>query len=299
MSDSSQTGRRARIAIAGATGRVGAALIRNLADDAVEVIALSRNPKGGSIPPTLRTATIDFDAPTTLSEALQGADRLFLAHGTSDRQVANEIALIDAAEAAGISHIVKLSSMGPPTRLHPFDWHMKVEAHLATKDFGYTILRPGPFANTLARAGEPVSQNNWGGAAGDGLVNLIDTRDIADVARIALLDERFSRSQRAYHLTGPGPVSMLEVAEELSRLLGRTVEYRQRTIDAHRAILLASGVSEMVAELLLGLDRLFAESVLNETTNTISDLTGRKARPVSAWLSDNLALFRGAPSQKP
>jgi uncharacterized protein YbjT (DUF2867 family) len=282
---------RPRIAVAGATGRVGAALMARLADDPVEVLGLSRSAADFSLSPASLMAQIDFDRPASLSVALEGADRLFLAHGTSDRQVENEIAMIDAAVRAGVSHIVKLSAMGPPTRLHPFDWHMKIEAHLAACGIGYTVLRPSCFVDVLARAKAPVASGSWGGTAEDGRVNLIDTRDVAEVARVALLDERFLDSQRAYHLTGPGTVSMPEIAEELSQLLGRPVTYAQRTRAEHREILVASGVSEMVADLLLGLDRIFRDGVLAETTKTVSDLTGKDARPVSGWLSDNRAAF--------
>lgn len=242
-------------------------------------------------------AQIDFDQPASLRQALEGADRLFLAHGTSDRQVDNEIALIDAAVAAGVSHIVKLSAMGPPTRLHPFDWHMKIEAHLANCDVGFTVLRPSCFVDILARAKTPVANGTWGGTAENGLVNLIDTRDIAEVSRIALLNEQFLGSQRSYHLTGHRPVSMPEIAEELSRILGRPVTYERRSHAEHREVLLSSGVSEMVADLLLGLDRIFKEGVLAETTTTVFDLTGKEARSAAAWLFDNRADY-GA-SQQP
>ncbi len=296
MSRLSPNASRPRIAVAGATGRVGAALITRLLDDPADIVALTRNPGTGRLPRGVALAAVDFDTPSTLSDALQGADRLFLAHGTSDRQVANEIALIDAAVAVGISHIVKLSVMGPATRLHPFDWHMQIEAHLATHDIGYTILRPSTFVDILARAGAPVADGSWGGAAGDGRVNLIDTRDIADAARAALLDDRHIHSQRAYHLTGPSAVSMPEIAEVLSRLVGHTVTYRHRTPAEHREVLIASGVSEMVADLLLGLDRIFGESVLAETTNTYKDLTGQEPRSAAGWLSDNIAAFRKQPA---
>jgi uncharacterized protein YbjT (DUF2867 family) len=291
MSENGLSKGRPRIAVAGATGRVGAALMARLVDDPVEVLGLSRKASNGRLSPAPPIAVIDFDRPASLTVALEGADRLFLAHGTSDRQVENEIAMIDAAVRAGVSHIVKLSAMGPPTRLHPFDWHMKIEAHLASCDIGYTVLRPSCFVDVLARAKAPVASGTWGGTAEDGRVNLIDTRDVADVARIALLDERFLDSRRAYHLTGPGTVSMPEIAEELSQLLGRPVTYAQRTRAEHREILVASGVSEMVADLLLGLDRIFRDGVLAETTRTVSDLTGKDARPVSGWLSDNRVAF--------
>ncbi|WP_314946961.1 NAD(P)H-binding protein [Bradyrhizobium cosmicum] len=283
---------RPRIAVAGATGRVGSALISKLIAEPVELVALTRTPDAQRLPAGISLATVDFDARSTLDDALHGADRLFLAHGTSPRQVANEIALIDAAVAAGVSHIVKLSALGPPSRLHPFDWHMRIEAHLATCDVGFTVLRPSGFVEILARAGDPVANDTWGGAAGDGLVNLIDTRDVADSAFAVLLDDAHVTSQRAYHLTGPAALSMARIADALSSLLGRAVTYQHRSPAEQREKLLASGLSEFGADLLLGLDRIFHESVLAETTSTVRELTGHAPRPVADWLSDNISLFR-------
>ncbi|NSZ66543.1 NAD(P)H-binding protein (plasmid) [Agrobacterium tumefaciens] len=292
MSSKSKKQLSPRIAIAGATGRVGAALVAHLQNDPVDVVALSRSPDKAQVPDGVSLAAVDFGRPSSLLDALSGVDRLFLAHGTSAQQVENEIALIDAAVAAGVSHIVKLSVMGPASKLHPFDWHLEIEAHLARQDIGYTLLRPSSFVDILARAGAPVAQASWGGAAGDGRVNLIDTRDVADVARVALLDTAFTNSQRAYHLTGPSTVSMPEVADELSRLLGKTVTYHRRAPEEQREVLITSGASGLVADVLLGIDRLFRESVLAETTSTFTDLTGKAPRSVAVWLSENIAAFQ-------
>jgi len=141
MSSPSFQSGRLRIAVAGASGRVGTALVASLSGDSVDVVALTRDPTNRRLPAGIETAAVDFDIPSTRSEALVGIDRLFISHGTSDRQVANEIAIIDAVVAVGVPHIVKLLAMGPPTRLHPFDWHMKIEAHLAAQDIGFTALR--------------------------------------------------------------------------------------------------------------------------------------------------------------
>jgi NAD(P)H dehydrogenase (quinone) len=105
--------------------------------------------------------------------------------------------LIDAAVAARVGHIVKLSAMGPASRLNPLAWHMEIEAHLSRQPVASTALRPSAFADILIRrAGGQVSAGSWTGAAADGRVNFIDTRDIAKAARVALLEDIHPESQR-------------------------------------------------------------------------------------------------------
>lgn len=128
------------------------------------------------------------------------------------------------------------------------------------------------------------------GAAGNGRVNLIDTRDVAKAARVALLDITDIDSQTAYQLEGPATVSMMEIADELSLLLGKTIVYQHRPPENHREVLIDSGGRELTADVLLGIDQLFRGSVLAETTNTETDLTGKALRSVSAWLRARISL---------
>jgi uncharacterized protein YbjT (DUF2867 family) len=292
LNQTAYASRPMRIAVAGATGRVGSTLIDRLGTDPVDVVALTRQSATAQFAPNVTVATVDFDRPATLADALVGVDKVFVAHGTSARQVENEIALIDAAVAAGVRHIVKLSVMGPATQLNPFAWHMRIEAHLARQPVASTALRPTTFADVLKRAGAPVAAGNWAGAAGNGAANFIDTRDVAEAARIALLEDVPDGSQRAYHLSGPRNWTMQQVADELSRLLGRRVVYNDRSPTEHRGALLASGQPPLVVDLLLGLDRLFRESALAETTATFEKLTGKPPRSLSEWLRENITLFQ-------
>lgn len=293
MPDKSAIDSTRRIAVAGATGRVGGALVRLLATDPVEVVALTRRPTLDGLPARVAAATIDFERPSTLADALRGADVLFLAQGTSQQQVVNEIALIDAAVETGVRHIVKLSSMGPASRLQPFGWHMRIEAHLALQPVASTVLRPSMFADVLKRGAAQIVAGTWGGAAAGGRVSYIDTRDVADVARVAVLEEVTPDTQRAFHLTGSRVWTMHEVAAELSRLLGHAVEYGDRSLAEQRALLLASGIPSFVAELLVGLDQVVRDSVLGEITSTVEVLSGHRPRPLTDWLAENLATFGG------
>ncbi len=67
-----------RIAIAGATGRVGSTLTSLLASDPVDITVLTRRPDAAQLPKGASIAAIDFDQPHTLQNALRGADRLFV-----------------------------------------------------------------------------------------------------------------------------------------------------------------------------------------------------------------------------
>ncbi|KPY30103.1 hypothetical protein ALO52_200221 [Pseudomonas syringae pv. primulae] len=280
------------IAVAGATGRVGSRLISQLAQDPVTILALTRRKSSSTFPPGVASAELDFDQPSTLRKALVGVEKLFIAHGTSPQQVANEIALVDAAVETGVQHIVKLSVMGPSTPINPFAWHSVIEAHLGQQPIASTVLRPTTFMDVLKRAGNAVATGTWVGAAGNGRVNLIDTRDVADSARIALLEEVTEGSQRAYHLTGPRNWTMPQVAEELSGLLGYTVTYTDRSPAAQYAALITDGLSPFVADLLVGLDRIVHESILIERTFTVEELIGKPPRSLSAWLIENADVFR-------
>ena len=290
--DSAANSQRPRIAIAGATGRVGSTLISLLASEPVDVVALTRNPDAANLPPVVSAARVDFDEQRTLVDALQGIDRLFVSHGTSLQQVENEIALIDAAVASGVRHIVKLSSFGPPTRLNPMAWHMQIEAHLASQPVASTVLRPSAFSDVLKRSAAYIASDSWAGAAGNGRVNFIDTRDVARVARVALLERVEPESQRVYHLTGPRAMTMHEIADELSRLLGRKVIYGERTLEQKRDVLLAEGLPAFVADLLVGLDQAFRDSAMSETTTTVQEVTGEAPLPLTSWLAENAAIFQ-------
>lgn len=292
LTPSKPTTKKPRIAIAGATGRVGVTLTALLVADAIDLVALTREPSTARLPEAAGTAKVDFKRADMLEEALRGVDRLFISHGTSLEQVANEIALIDAAVASGVRHIVKLSALGPATRLLPIAWHMQIEAHLAQQPIASTVLRPTTFNDVLKRVGRDIAAGSWAGAAGNGRVNFIDTRDVAEVARIALLEEIEPASQRAYHLSGPRAWTMNEVAEELARLLGHPVTYVDRSPAEQQEALLRAGLSPLVADLLVGLDQMFRESVIAETTSTIEELTGKPPRSLTEWLTDNLDVFR-------
>jgi NAD(P)H dehydrogenase (quinone) len=67
------------------------------------------------------------------------------------------------------------------------------------------------------------------GPAGKGRVAAVARDDIADVAVAVLLGDDHDR--RTYDVTGPEAITLQEVAEELSRVTGRSITYNAETLE--------------------------------------------------------------------
>jgi NAD(P)H dehydrogenase (quinone) len=285
------------ICVVGATGRVGGRLTRRLIAAQAPVRILSRDPERATTVfngASVDTEYLDYGDPAALRAALRGVDQVFLSHGTSATQVEDEIALIDAAAAESVDHLVKLSAAdgADGQRMIVGDWHQQIEKHIATVSLPATLLRPATFTDVLARAYSAVAGGTWGGAAGAGLASLIDTRDVADVA-YAVLDEGVSKhAEKAYRLTGPEGVSMHDVAKRLSALLGVTVKYQERSVAEQAARLTADGLPPVTVDVLLGVDESIRDGWHAEPTAAVADITGTSARPVDDWLREHVADFR-------
>jgi hypothetical protein len=114
---------------------------------------------------------------------------LFLASANDPRQVEFETNAIDAAMDAGIEHVVKLSALGAAigSRLHFWDWHGRIEQHLQGSGPPTTILRPSNYMSGLfAAAGSIQTAGKIFGSTADAKVPMIDPRDVAAFAAIAL-----------------------------------------------------------------------------------------------------------------
>jgi hypothetical protein len=84
--------------------------------------------------------------------------------------------------------------------LHPFDWQPRIEAPLGAQPIGFSVLRASPFTDLLALAPDRVRSGTWGGAAGDGLVNLVDVRmSRSGATSRALIQPHEDRSRHAAH----------------------------------------------------------------------------------------------------
>jgi uncharacterized protein YbjT (DUF2867 family) len=227
---------------------------------------------------------------------LAGVDRMFLACGNVPEQVDFECAAIDAAAAAGVTRIVKLSAPDPsPDSPVVFErWHAAIEQHLENSGVPAVRLRPRTFmTNLLAFAPAIAATGTVFAPAADARIAFIDPRDVAAVAAECLTGP--SHEGRTYTLTGPDPITYTDIAAALSRATGRTVGYVPVSDEDARAAMVAGGLPEPIADAIVSVFAVQRTGRMAATTPTVRRLLGREPRSIDDFARDHAVAFTAGP----
>src|SRR5262245_58611219 len=217
------------ILITGATGRVGGLTLKQLSNRGMRVRAMVRNAEKAALVagPQVETVIGDLARPRSLEAALDGITAALLVSPLDLRQVELQGNFIDAARRAGRVHVVKISGLGTglDSAVRSGRWHAQTEKCIEDSGLPFTHLRPPFFMQNILRFASSIrASSSFTGALEQGRVAMIDVEDIAAVAATILTTA--SHQGKIYTLTGPEALSYEDVAERLSRLLGRTITYR-------------------------------------------------------------------------
>lgn len=232
------------------------------------------------------------DRSRPIAPQLSGVDAVFLACPNVPEQVAYECAIVDAAAAAGIGRIVKLSARGARrgSRVAFWDWHAGIEQHLAALGVQAVVLRPGfSMANLLGNLDTVRDHGVLPVPAGDARVAMIDPVDVAACATAALLDDVPSG---CYEPTGSAAIGFAEVAAALTAAVGHQVHFVDVPPEQAAPAMIANGVPAFAAE---QISHVFAElraGVQGEITHDVQRLTGRRPGSLVRFLARTVAEHR-------
>ena len=219
------------IAVTGATGFVGGHVARLLAEAGVEQRLLARTPEKAPKLPGARVVRSSYADRTDALEALAGVEVLFMVSGTeSADRLEQHFAFIDAAQAAGVQHVVYTSflSAAPDAVFTLARDHAATEARIRDSGMSWTFLRDSFYLDFLD--GLPGEDGVIRGPAGDGRVSAVARLDVARTAA-TVLQQPAAHRDATYTLTGPEALTMSEVAAILSEARGTRVTYYEETID--------------------------------------------------------------------
>ncbi|MET3177364.1 UNVERIFIED_ORG: uncharacterized protein YbjT (DUF2867 family) [Variovorax guangxiensis] len=288
-----------RILVTGATGRLGQLLVPRLLARGAGVRALTRHPAraNGLRAQGAETAVGDFDDGDTLRRALEGVSHLFLLSPITPTLADQQIAVIEAAAAAGVERIVKLSgshwTIDPPGRSLSGDAHREIEAALRRSGIAHRVLRPNAWMQVmLARvASELAAGDELHAPPGDPKVAFIDARDIADVAVEALFEQPASReaSPEPWVLTGGSALGYDEIASIASQLTGRRIVATPLSAQAQQQRQAANAPSPYIARVHAQFAALIVAGEAEPVSDTVADVLGRPPRTVEAFLAETVA----------
>lgn len=287
-----------KVLITGATGRIGAHLLRVVSGRGVPVRALSRDPGKGEELTGVAWVEGDLAEPSTLGAAFAGIERLFLLTGNGEDMVRLQKNALRAARDAGVLHVVKLSALGASDHSTSLIglWHWVVERELQASGLAWTLLRPHHFMQNFLD-----SKSLWRGIveegvvrspSGEGRIPFIDTRDIAEVAAVALTEP--GHGGKTYHLTGPEAISYRQATEILAEATGRPLRYEPESPDEARARLAAEGLPDpLIAAQLAIAAYQRAGGPTEKTTDTVENLLGRPPRSFRDFARDHAGALGG------
>ena len=282
------------ILITGATGNNGQELIRQLTAMGQRVRVLIRKPAeaaklDGS---NIEVAAGDFDKPETLEAALQGVEKAFLLTPVAERFVQWQKDFIEAAQRAKIKHLVKFSGMGAdshsPSEL--LKLHAETDDILRSSGVPFTILQPNSFhQNVLSFANTIKVQGVFYWPLKNASQSTVDIRDISAVA--AKVFTSSGHEGKSYVITGPEALTFQQVAEKLSSVLGRKIQYVDVPISAAADGMRKSGMPDWNVQAVSDLLAYFATGAAATVTDTVPRLLGRPATSFEQFVKDHRAAF--------
>ena len=278
------------ILVTGATGTTGGEVARQLIAAGQKPRLLVRDPsKAREFQKTAEIAQGDLGRPESLGPAMKGIERLYLVSaGPSGPDL--EASAIEAANKAGVRHVVKLSVIGAGTPvLILSQWHAKSEQRLRESGLKWTMLRPGNFmSNALGWAETIKTQGAFYQPTGTGRWASIDPADIAAVAVKTLTTP--GHEGKAYTLTGPESLSAAQYAAMLSSVLGKPVKFVDVPLEALRSGM-PKGMPPAYVEALMDLYAALRAGKADVVTDGVEQVTGRRPGTFEAWARRNAAAF--------
>lgn len=222
------------ILVTGAGGKTGGTLIKMLSK-IESIYAIVHREEHVSVAKSLGADKVivgDMRAEAAIRSAMQGARAVYhICPNMNPDELGIGKLMIAEAQKVGIEHFVYHSVLHPQAEKMSHHWQkMRVEEIIFESGLPFTILQPAAYMQNLAAG--------WKSIVEDGVLRVpysvnskfsfVDLEDLAEVAAIVLSQPVHINA--TYELAGRLPLSHVEVAEILSRVLNRDVRAEKEDI---------------------------------------------------------------------
>jgi NAD(P)H dehydrogenase (quinone) len=286
------------IAVVGATGNTGRAVVKELKQLGHNPICVVRNPDkarevlGGDT----RTVVAELTDRPALEKALKGVTSVFVVTGHNPNMLEQQNNVLDAALEAGVQYLVRVSGSRfliiPDSPSIIGRGHYAIEERLRGSGMKWVILRPGLFMqNTFTQAASIKNDSKIVlPFAADLPLAFIDVRDTGAVGARVLLDP-VPHLGKIYEFTGVLS-DFAEFADVFSQVLGRRITYVAVTTEQAEQVMKARGMPDWLITHQLTVMQIAAKGALStEKTEPIREIIHRAPIAIKQFVEDHKGVF--------
>jgi uncharacterized protein YbjT (DUF2867 family) len=277
--------------ITGATGDVGSKVVEHLLlhGERPRVFVRDATKARSRFGDRVDVFVGDLADPASLTAALEAVDSLFLVNSGPRIPTLDQLAA-KSARAAGVTHLVKLSSLDVEESLTIGAWHQQGEAAVRATGIPFTFVRPTGFmSNLLAWAHSIKAEGTVRSSTGEGSRPFIHSADIAAVAATELMTRRHIGESLA--ITGPENLSFAQIAGRIGTVIGKQLKYQSISDEEAGRRFSASGASAEEIDAHVALWRAIREGRLATVTDGVQRILGRAPIQLDQWIVENVAAF--------
>lgn len=284
------------ILVTGSTGHFGKAAIEFLLKKGISaknISALVREEtKASDLKANGIKLTIgDYNNYASLVKAFKGVDKLLFVSGSEieirEKQQDN---VVKAAKEAGVKHILYTSfERKNETQTSPIAFvgksHLDTENSIKASGMTYTIFRNNLYTDLLPLFfGEKVLETGIYLPAGDARVGMASRNDMAEAAANVLISD--GHENKEYIISNTENVSFHEIAENLSQLTGKSINYTSPDNDIYMDTLVKAGVPEEYAGMFSSFSEAMKQGEFAPAESDLENLLGRKPVSVKEQLTE-------------
>jgi uncharacterized protein YbjT (DUF2867 family) len=285
------------IAVVGATGNTGRAVVKELQGLGQNPVCIVRNADKARevLGANAKTAVAELTDRGALEKALQGVTSVFVVTGHNPAMAEQQIGIMEAAEKAGAKYLVRVSGgpavVGKDVPSVVGQGHFAIEEALRASKLGWVILRPGLFMqNTFAQAALIKDGKMVMPVAKDKPMALTDVRDTGALGARILADPA-RHTGKEYIFTGK-LTTYGDLADTFSQVLGKPIAYIQASVEQIEATMKSRNMPDWLVTHLVFIAKVSIDGGFsNENTQPIRDIVGREPITTRKFVEDHKAMF--------